>query len=388
MTLADELAAASTVDDARRGKITHPSGWDPGCEDNGYTGHIVTQPSLTPIKSYEDVLRFNGLDPDGVEVVEPVQSRAWDVTVGGETSRYYYHRINWRRKRPGLDVDGLLADIRKWRVKAPEKVTGGVSFVVAMGDLQLGKVDGDGVEGTVDRVRAGINESVARLKELRKKTPVEAVYLVWLGDCIEGFTSQGGTLQWRVGLTLTEQVRILRRLMLAQIKAFAPLAQRVVVVSIPGNHDEAVRNGGKMSTRYDDSWAVEAAVSVGDLLQENPEAFGHVRVWTPKRDELTVTLNVSGTICGFAHGHQFGKDPEKWWANQAHGMQAIGEATILFGAHKHHLRVIQSGFKTFMQTPALDGGSTWWRHQTGQDSPPGLLTALVGGGSWSDLAVL
>lgn len=388
MSLLDELRAADNPDDARRPHPKAPSGWEPGCEDNGYTGRIVTQPSLSPIKSYDEVLRFNGLDPEGVEIIEPVQSRAWDVTVAGETSRYYYHRINWRRKRPGIDVDGLLADVRKWRVRKPETVTTGSSFVVVMGDLQLGKVDGDGVEGTIERVRAGIDASVARLKELRKKAPIEAVYLVWLGDCIEGFMSQGGSLQWRVGLTLTEQVRILRRLMLAQVKAFAPLAQRVVVVSVPGNHDEAVRVAGKMSTRYDDSWAVEAAVTVGDLLLENPEAFSHVHVWTPKADELTITLDVSGTVCGFAHGHQFGKDPEKWWAGQAHGMQAIGDATLLFGAHKHHLRVIQSGFKTFMQTPALDGGSTWWRHRTGQDSPPGLVTLLVGGGSWSELAVL
>lgn len=44
--------------------------------------------------------------------------------------------------------------------------------------------------------------------------------------------------------------------------------------------------------------------------------------------------------------------------------------------------------QTFIQAPALDGGSVWWRHTTGQDAPPGVLTMTVGGGGWDDLRVL
>jgi hypothetical protein len=28
--------------------------------------------------------------------------------------------------------------------------------------------------------------------------------------------------------------------------------------------------------------------------------------------------------------------------------------------------------------PALEGESRWWRHKTGQQSPPGMVTMLVG----------
>ena len=61
---------------------------------------------------------------------------------------------------------------------------------------------------------------------------------------------------------------------------------------------------------------------------------------------------------------------------------------FLIAAHLHHLRVEQSGAKTFLQIPALDGGSTWWRHRTGQDAPPRMVTLLIGDRGWGDLAVL
>ena len=166
-------------------------------------------------------------------------------------------------------------------------------------------------------------------------------------------------LDW---VTMTEQLRLYRRLMTYQIQQFAPLAERVVVPVVPGNHDE-VQRVGRVQRRYDDSWAIEGAVAVADAFAM-ADGFDHVSFVFPARDELTITLDVSGTSCGFAHGHQFGRDPIKWWSGQAHGMQAIGSATLLFGAHLHHLRVEQTGTKTFVQIPALDGGSTWWRQES------------------------
>jgi hypothetical protein len=263
-----------------------------------------------------------------------------------------------------------------------------LSFVVLTGDTQIGKIDGDGTEGTVERFLSKTDAAVRRLKELRKAgRVVDTITLAWMGDCIEGNISQGGALAaaGRTDLSLTEQVRVYRRLMLHQVKLFSGLAHRIVVPVVPGNHDEAERVG-KTVRRYDDSWAVEGGVAVADAL-ELAGGYEHVAFVFPGRDELTITLDVNGTVCGFAHGHQFRRDPMKWWAGQAHGMQPIGDATLLFGAHNHHLRIEQSGAKTFCQIPALDGGSQWWKHQTGQDSPPGLVSLLVGGGSWTDLAV-
>lgn len=360
---------------------------------DGTSGTLTTQPLDSPPRDWSDLLAVWDLDPEEYEVVEPVQYRAWDAGIGeGNVQRLYYYRANIqkRRFRDGASLDELLAVIGKRKRKDPPEATGsGLSYVVLAGDLQLGKPDGDGSAGTIERFLTKTDAAVARFKELRKAGRViDEITLAWLGDCIEGLVSQGGALAQagRLDLTMTEQLRVYRRLMLHQVQQFAPLAERVVLPVVPGNHDEPERQG-KVVRRYDDSWAVEGAAAVADALKL-AGGFENVSFVFPDRDELTITLDVAGTPVGFAHGHQFGRDPIKWWSGQAHGMQPIGSATLLLGAHLHHLRVEQSGAKTFLQIPALDGGSTWWRHRTGQDSPPGMVTLLVGDGGWGDLAVL
>jgi hypothetical protein len=345
-----------------------------------------------PPRDWVELLAVWDLDPAEYEVVEPVQYRAWDAGIGeGNVQRLFYYRANIRRKRAGgVSADDLVDAIAKWRPrKQADPVEGGLSYVVAAGDLQLGKPDGDGTAGTVERFLTKTDAAVTRLKELRRLgRPVSDITLPWLGDCVEGLYSQGGALAaaGRLDLSITEQVRVFRRLMLHQVKVFAPLADRVVIPVVPGNHDEAQRVG-KVVRSYTDSWAVEGAAAVSDAIRLSG-GFENVSFVFPQDDELTVTLDLAGTPTGFAHGHQFGRDPIKWWANQAHGMQPIGSATLLLGAHLHHLRVEQTGAKSFIQIPALDGGSQWWKHRTGQDSPAGLVTMLVGHGGWGDLAVL
>lgn len=369
-----------------------PAGWEPGVAWDGNAGTLTTSPMDAPPRDWAELLAVWDLDPAEYEVVEPVQYRAWDAGIGeGNVQRLFYYRANIRRRSAGgVSADELVDAIAKWRPrKQADPVEGGLSYVVAAGDLQLGKPDGDGTAGTVERFLTKTDAAVARLKELRRLgRPVSEITLPWLGDCIEGLYSQGGALAaaGRLDLSITEQVRVFRRLMLHQVKVFAPLADRVVIPVVPGNHDEGQRVG-KVVRSYTDSWAIEGAAAVSDAISLSG-GFENVSFVFPQDDELTITLDVAGTPTGFAHGHQFGRDPIKWWAGQAHGMQPIGSATLLMGAHLHHLRVEQTGAKSFLQIPALDGGSQWWKHRTGQDSPAGLVTLLVGHGAWGDLAVL
>jgi predicted phosphodiesterase len=226
------------------------------------------------------------------------------------------------------------------------------------------------------------------LKELKKNgREIDAIYLPQLGDCIEGMNSQGGKHIWRTDLDLTSQIRVYRRLLLHMVKTFAPLAPRVIVPCVPGNHDEAVRVGNSMATTYTDSFALDAASAVADALADHPD-YKHVSFVFPKYDTLTVTLDICGTVVGLAHGHQCRGKAIDWWKNMAHGQQDIGVATLLLTGHYHHLRIEQSGRKTWMQAPALDGGSTWFENSTGQAAPAGMLTMLVGKGWWQDVAIL
>ncbi len=400
----DALVAAPESEGAsRRIPPPAPRGWEAGVIYDPLSGAMTATTSVIsdnvqadPKAWHELVTSLGAHVPDGwrIRLVEakydPVAWTRDDSSQGKAVTRAVWrYRFRVEPDPGGLSVDELLARVKRAKPAKPHVAPNVQVFMLAMGDTQIGKIDGDGSEGIVTRVCDSIEQGAARLKELRRKRSVGAVYLPWLGDCIEGFVSQSGSNAWRTTLTLTEQVRVLRRLMLHQLEVFRNLSDEIYLISIPGNHDEAIRFGKKGITRYDDSWAVEAAVQVADAIALNPPAYGHCKIVVPGRDELTLTLDLAGTRVGFAHGHQMRPgQAQKWWAEQAHGLQPIGDATLLLTAHLHHLRIEQGGAKTHIQVPAQESESAWWRHQHGQVAPPGAVSLLVGGGGWSDLALL
>lgn len=375
---------------AARATARPPKGWEPHLEYDPENGGSFTTAGHDPVDEPDQAALLAEFDLDPAK---------WRVT-NLRRSRWQRHDGEWLESYRGTfaplsralsddDVAAIIKEIKRTKAHNPVG-EGDESFVVLFADMQIGKPDGDGTGGTVKRVVAKTDAAAGLLKSyLKQKIAIGSVYLPQMGDCIEGFNSQGGRLQWRNELTLTQMVRVYRRLLMYMVKTFAPLTDRLVVPIVPGNHDEAVRVGDKMGTRYDDSWAIEAAVAVQDALAENLDAYGHVHFVFPAEDELTITLDISGTVCGFAHGHQFGRDPLKWWAGQAHGREPIGDADILFGAHLHHFHAQHTGgSKTFMRCPALDGGSTWFRHRTGENSPAGLLTLTINESGWNRLVLL
>lgn len=390
MDIKAALAAAPVTEPPPPRRQERPTGFE--YEWNGREGFIQTGPLAERPRTWGHLIKdaFPNEDPADIEVIEPVQVRGWDGLKredDGTTSvvRQHYYRLNVQRRTARLDLDELVKIAkRRGRQNPCSTATNSDSaFVVALGDLQLGKVDGDGVEGTVQRFIDTTTAAVKRYRRIAKGSPI---YLIHLGDCIEGFQSQGGANAWRTTLTTTEQVRLYRRLLLEQIKAFAAAAPRLVVCAIPGNHDEAHR---PLHT-YGDSWAIDAASAVRDAL-DLAGGYEHVTVHAPERDELTLTLDVCGTVVGMAHGHQFGSGVEgwkKWWQGQQHGRQPIGDADVLLAGHRHHLNITRNGERTFLQTPALESESTWWRHRTGEGGNPGVVTMLAGGGTWSALEVL
>lgn len=395
MTSLDEFASLpeNTPPSQRRG--AHPAGWEPGVAWDGVKGTLTTEPLTEAPRDWAELLEVWGLDPAVHEVVEPVGFRAWDGAtrnVDGTTGkqRLYYYRANVRLRQngPRADVAELVRQIRRHKAAKPAP-SGASAFVVCVSDWQIGKADGDGTEGTVRRVLVGIDRVEQRIKELRRNgRSLGSLYVVGLGDLIENCDGHYAQQAWRTELTLTEQIRVTRQLLTAAVTRWAKLFGTVVVAAVPGNHGE-VRKNGKSFTDFRDNHDLDVFATVREVLAANPDAYGHVSFVFPTGQDLTVTLDVAGTVVGLAHGHQFRNVSKAmdWWAQQAHGRQPIGDADLLLSGHFHHLRLVQDR-KTWIQAPALDGGSDWWRQQTGQDSPPGLLTLVVGGGGWSDLAVL
>ncbi|MCC2278863.1 hypothetical protein LKL35_26045 [Streptomyces sp. ET3-23] len=339
---------------------------------------------MDPDSSAADVLRAHRLDPADWEVTG-FRSSEWTMPNGepGVSARFSFgRRKGGTVERPS--VDELLAVFDNYTppTRTDVESDGEWTYVIALGDMQFGKADGDGPEGTLRRAMDCIDKAAELLSQYRYRFTIEHVHLAFLGDHVEGFVSQGGANVWRTQLTLTEQIRLTRRLMAYAIMKLAPLVARLTVVAVPGNHGEAVRPGGKGITRYDDSHDTDALISVGEALALAGEDFEHVQVYVPDSDELTVVVECSGTVVAHAHGHQWrsGKHFE-WWRGQAFDKtSAMHQADVLLAGHLHHEHVDTDGPRTFIQVPAMESESTWWRHRTGTRGAPGLMVMVTQNG--------
>ena len=392
MSLTDDLSKLGDDEQRKRVAKSIPAGFEPGIEYDSTGGVLKSVP------------RPVGDEPDHAELLAEFEldPAKWRIT-GLRRSKWQRWDGEWLESFRAtfvpssgsvyVDPQELLDIVAKWKPsntpRKPVKASlSNVAFVVVLADTQVGKIDGEGSEGIIKNVLHKTDLAVARLKELRKAgRDIGTVYLPQLGDCIEGFNSQGGKNVWRTDLDLTSQIRVYRRLLLHMVKSFAPLADKVIVPCVPGNHDEAVRVGNSMATTYTDSFALDAASAVADALADHPD-YKHVSFVFPKYDTLSVTLDMAGTVVGLIHGHQCRGKAVEWWKNMAHGQQDIGEATLLLTGHYHHLRIEQSGRKTHIQMPALDGGSQWFSNTSGAEAPAGMVTLTVGEGKWDDLKVL
>ncbi|MCS0601073.1 hypothetical protein NX794_07490 [Streptomyces sp. LP11] len=327
------------------------------------------------------VLERQGLDPADWTVTG-FRSSEWTMAGGdtGISTRFSFKRAECVSVTEREPIDELLEVIERHAISAePTELPGDHTFIVALGDTQFGKVDGDGVEGTLARAIDCLNAAADRLAWYRERFAIEHAHIAWLGDHIEGFVSQGGANSWRTGLTLTEQIRLDRRVKLHALLTFAPLVNRLTMAAVPGNHDQAVRINGKGVTRYDDSHDVESLIAVKDAVDLNPDKFGHVEFYVPDSDELTVVVECSGSVVAHAHGHQWrtGKHFD-WWKGQAFNKDsAMHQADVLLAGHLHHELIEADGPRTFIQVPALESESTWWRHAKGPTGAPGLIVAVT-----------
>jgi hypothetical protein len=392
--LDDIKAVQSELQAERRPKRQHPEGWEPGVTWNGNEGTVTT--TGMPAENAPDwdtVLKVWGLDPSKFEVVEPVLFNVWGDTLG-VLNRQWKGKVVRKTAEMGADVQEMIEEIRKHKFSKPEVSSDGSAMVVAISDLQLGKGENGGSAKIVERFLAGINEVESRWKELRKLgTPLSRLVVVGLGDIIENCDGHYDMQAFQADLDRREQVTVARRLITKALTQWSKFAPEVIVACVPGNHGEN-RKGGKAFTSFGDNDDVAVFEQVAEILAANPDAYGHVKFIIPKND-LTVTLDVYGTIVALAHGHQArrgGGGPvgkiESWWARQALGMQPVSDATLLLTGHYHHLVVATHGARTHIQAPSLDGGSQWYKEVAGVDAPVGILTLVVNGSGWDDLKVL
>lgn len=380
------LAVQQEIEAAKRPKREHPEGWEPGVAWDGKQGTITsTAMPADNAPDWDTILRVWGLDPALFSVVEPVLFNVWGDP-NGNLNRQWKGKVIQKRAPEGADFAALLDEVKRYKPKRVAALEGDVALVVALSDFQMGKGEGGGSAGIVSRFLIGITEVEARWRELVKLgRPLDKLVVVGLGDLFESCAGHYAMQTFQADLDRREQTTVLRRILVKALTHWATFAPRIIVAAVPGNHGEN-RQNGKAFTNFGDNDDVAVMEQVAEIIRANP-AYDHISFVFPK-NELTLTLDVHGTIVGLAHGHQVKGSAESWWGKQAFGLQPIGDADILLTGHYHHLVVKQSGARTHFQAPALDGGSQWFTEQAGVVAPAGLLTLTVGPSGWDDLRVL
>jgi predicted phosphodiesterase len=395
VSLRDEALLSTTpLPNVNRKRTPPPKGWEPGVRfnpDKG-AGEVITEPLPAGTEpDWAHIFAHFGLEPDRYDIVPPVEMRSWEGWANdgdGTVTRWlYYYKAKFQPRSTHVgDVD--LADIvaaigRDKRVK--KLAAGDYALVVNLSDWQTGKRDGDGTLGLIGRVRQAIIDMRGRVADLRRMgIPVGVIYVAGLGDIIEGCDGHYAMQAFTVELNRRDQVKLARRLAAEVIRAASKLTEQVVVVAVGGNHGEN-RLGGKAFTDFADNDDVAMFEQIAEAFAENPDAYGHVSFVIP-HDELDVTLDVCGTVVTWTHGHLFGtgstaeNKAKDWLSAQALHKEQAGQCDLLISGHYHHLCVAQWGAVGWVQVPALDGGSDWWRKRRAEHSPPGVCSIVVGAG--------
>jgi predicted phosphodiesterase len=367
--------------------------WTPGVTWMGDEGTITTPP--VEGESHPDwsgVLKMWGLDPEHFAVVEPVLFNVWGDTLG-ILNRQWKGKVVRKGRQETADIESLIAEIKKHKPRERKEIEGGASLVVCASDWQVGKRDGDGLKGLVGRWLQAIDDVEFRLKELKKLgRPIDSITVLCLGDLVEGCDGHYDIQTFTVEVDRRDQVKIARRLLRDALIRWSKVVPSITVAAIGGNHGENRKNG-KAFTTLGDNDDVALVESVAEIFQANPEAYGHIKFAIPT-DELSLTLEVHGQIIGITHGHlaRSGQGVEgklrRWIADQTLGRQKIGDCDILVTGHYHSFKLADWGGVKWLQAPALDGGSVWWRQSTGEIADVGVLTFLVSSRGVSDIQLL
>jgi hypothetical protein len=385
------LRVQRDLDDATVPRRAHPKGWEPGIDTA--RGTLTVQAGDTPPQDWSAIIRELGLDPEAwtVDETQPVQVRTWD---SGDKRNFYYRAtvIPAHAAAESVDVDALIREVKRRKPgKPPADPLAERALVVALADWQAGKGDHGGVEALVERLLALKDAVPKRVRELAKQgKPVSHLYVIGMGDMVEGCDGHYAMQTSSVQLDRRQQVKLVRRMLVTMLTEWGKLPVKMVVGCVPGNHAENRKNG-KAFTTFEDNDDLAVFEQAAEVL--GAAGFDAISFVIPDGD-MTITLDVCGTVCSFAHGHQFRgsgiplNKAKSWWKDKMASMHATGDARVLVFGHYHHLQVLQDGPRTIFGCPSNDGGSRWFEERGGPTTACGTLTFVADCYGWSDLAVL
>lgn len=359
---------------------------------------VTTNPSLREDASEElrnNILRSCGLDPEQCRIVGRVSISSSRWTSGQYKNRAQRYRYQIEFINPMAEsLAEEIEELANYKFANPEKSRKGNDKVLnlILADMQLGKSDNGGTEGIVERIATSLAEFKRRI-EVEKPA---AVVLHFAGDCVEGTSSQSGkNLGWQTHLTITEQIRVLRRIYQVTVKMLAPVSPELHLIGVGGNHDEAMRQ--PINSKAGDNWAVECMIAAEDSVNEasalTDGMYDHVKFHYPAPNRSYVTVKVRKSTFLVAHGHQWkrGKSID-WWKQHAFSMQPGAMANFLIHGHEHeaYIRCTGGGVpahkganhgaslaRTVICGKSSEGASDWF-----DDFSPGVAGVATPGGTY------
>jgi predicted phosphodiesterase len=363
-----------------RGAAVFSQEWNATGDESVVTA--ITDTELAHDQLHDFITGRGGIIPDGYvatmltakynpnawtrDIAKDDQGKKTPAVTRGAWS--YTFKISKRVDRQSL-VDDLI-QLTKRKATKRNETTNDQLFVFAMGDSQLGKPDGDGTDGII---RAW-TQSLATARSIWMAAGRPTVLIAGLGDHLEGNQSQGGRNFYRSDLTISEQLRVFRRMLLRTIDTFIE-APRIVVAVVNGNHDDIQRF---QTTDASDGHATESTIAVSEAMALNPTRYGHVQVYVPGKDEDHLVLEVNGTNFVLIHGHQWSRGKAmEWWEKQTFNNHPAGAGHILIHGHEHEFQIHSRRDRLIITTPALESESTWFKQKQGAVGRRGVLTFIT-----------
>jgi len=383
----------------------YPAGWEPGVVWDGSRGVITTDTVFETPKDWSDLLSMRGLDPEIYEVVgDSIRWCSYDGWRRDEPNQQAYSSICYsykaeiRLRKGNSDVipEELYREVRKAKKKEKRPPSGESTFVVALSDWQTGNRDGGGVAKQIEKI-AELPQSIPdRISDLRRAgNDIGHIVIAGLGDLLEGTCGHYPSQQFRIELDRREQLKLVRRAIRDIVMAVAPLSDKVTVTSVGGNHGENRGLNGKAFTTTGDNDDVAVFEQVAEILAANPDVYGHVGFRLPL-ERLTVSLNLSGHIVAFTHGHLSKAGPNaaqavwNWWKDQSHGRAHAGvaDADILITGHYHHLNVKEQEGRAVFICPSLTQVGEYFQDSYGVKTREGTLSIVISPEGWGELHLI
>jgi len=374
---------------------------DFGPDGGSFTGLVVTSPIAPGDQgAYAKVYEIAGHDPADFRIKdETVHFKVWNQssrTKDGDRDiiTLYAYGADFIRiteaDRETEDLAPLLAIARANARKRPSVKPKDLTRVVVCSDGQIAKV---GSRGGTPALLGRVEDLLVQLDQIMVAQPCRDALVADPGDLTEGFENVAAQ-QFTNDLSHPAQLRVARAMLTNIVTTVAARHHATVVATVPSNH-AAWRRGKNVLGRPCDDYGIDAHMAVHEALSRDPH-FRHVTWEFPSDWNESLAIKVRGAVVGMVHGHQVGK-PDSipgWWKGQAHGSQAVKDATILITGHYHHFRAQPSGAvngvsRTWFQAPTMDNGSDWYRNASGEDSEPGILTFTIDdAGRWDNLRLI